>query len=269
MAYTALLPDFNGDGVLVGRPTQDIHEESAVQNYPVGTIHERHGRRFRYCKAYEAITVTNRGCPNMVQYPWIATSVRSAKFVSCNSFLAGDKRIVLTVDDVVEDSPYAALTKNFFAGGYINAFFDSNAIQTLRVSGNEVGTVNADSAANTDIILYLDEPFAKDYAAGCTVDLYASPYIAIGASGSATAYSSFVVVPHLAVTSGYWFWGQTRGPCWVTPNAGITTANVRDVYFHSNGTVKVNSGDGLQRAGYILYKGDGSQDDSTIMLQLE
>lgn len=268
--YTPYLADFNSDGFLKGRPVQDVHEESEIQMYPIGTIHERHGRRYRYCKAYEAITITNRGCPNMVQYPWIATAVRSAKFVSCNSFLKGDKRIVLTVDDVIEDSPYAGLTKNFFVGGYINAFFDTNCIQTLRVSGNEVGTVNGSSAANTDIILYLDEPFAKDYAAGCTVDLYASPYIAVGASGSLTGWSSVVVVPHLAVTSGYFFWGQTRGPCWVTPTSGITGTTIRMTYFHSDGTIKDAGTDtSLQMAGYIIYKGDNTQDDATIMLMLE
>ena len=266
---TPYLGDMNDDGVVRGRPYQEVGEIAAAQNYPIGMKLERHGRIYRYCKAYEAITITNRGCPNMVDYPWIATSVRSAKFVSCNSFVAGDRKITLTVDDVVEGDPYAALTKNYFTGGFINCFFDTNAIQTIRVSGNEIGTVNASSAANTDIILYLDEPFAKNYASGCSVDLYASPYIAVGASGSKTAYASVVVVPHVAVTSGYFFWGQTQGPCWVTPTAGITTANVRDVVFHSDGTVKVNTGDGLQRAGYIMYKGDGSQDDSTIMLQLE
>lgn len=267
---TPFLGDMNDDGVVRGRPYQEVGEISEKQNYPIGMILERHGRRYRYCKAYEAIAITNRGCPSMVDYPWIATSVRSAKFVSCNSFVAGDRKITLTVDDVVEDSPYAALTKNFFTGGFINVFYDTNAIQTIRVSGNDVGNVNASSAANTDIPLYLDEPFAKDYAAGCTVDLYASPYIAIGASTSLTGWASVAVIPHVAVTSGYFFWGQTRGICWVTPSAGITGTGIRMVYFHTDGTIKDGGTDtSLQLAGCIAYKGDNTQDDATIQLMLE
>jgi hypothetical protein len=265
---TPFLGDINDDGVVRGRPYQEVGEISELQQYPIGMILERHGRRYRYSKAYEAITITNRGCPSMVEYPWIATSVRSAKFVSCNAFVAGDRKITLTVDDVIEDtSPYAALTKNFFTGGFINCFFDTNAIQTIRVSGNEIGVA---AAANTAIVLYLDEPFAKDYAAGCTVDLYASPYIAVGASSSLTGWASVAVIPHVAVTSGYFFWGQTKGVCWVTPTSGIVGTTIRMTYFHSDGTVKDAGTDtSLQMAGPIIYKGDNTQDDCTIQLMLE
>ena len=268
---TTFLTDFNASGVLVGRPTQEINEQSSTQKYPVGTILERHGRRFRYCRAYEAISITHRGCPSMVQYPWIATSVTSAKFVSCNAFVAGDKQITITVDDILQDtSPYPGYDTNFFAGGYIVAFYDTNAIGVHRITGNKPATVNADSAANCDITLYLDEPLTKDYAAGCTVDIYASRYISIGASSSNTGWTSVACIPQCAVTSGYWFWGQTRGPCWVTPTTGITGTTVRMTYFHSDGTIKDGSTDtSLQPAGYIIYKGDNTQDDAMIQLMLE
>jgi hypothetical protein len=268
---TEYLKDFNYDGFLKGIPNQAVNEESEIQKYPVGTILERNGRRWRYSKAYEAITITHRGCPSMVQYPWIATSLTSAKFVSCNAFKKGDKRIVITVDDYIEDtSPYNSKQLNFFAGGYIAVFYDTNVIGIHRITGSEPSTVNADSAANCDIILYLDEPLTKDYAAGCTVDIYGNRYISIGASGSNTGWASVAVIPQCPVTSGYWFWGQTRGPCWVTPTSGITGTTIRTVYFHSDGTIKDGGTDtSLQMAGYIIYKGDNSQDDALIQLMLE
>jgi hypothetical protein len=265
------LSDFNATGVLVGRPHQEISEESAIQQFPIGTIWEPHGRRFRYCQAQAAISITHRGCPSMVDYPWIATSLYSAKFVSCNAFAAGDRKITLTFDDYcIDNSPYAGITKNFFTGGYLTFFFDTNHIGVYRVTGNEAATVNADSAANSDMIVYLDEPIAEAYVAGCTVDLYASPYAKIGPSTALTGWASVAVIPQIPVTTQYFFWGQTRGPCWVTPTTGITGTTIRDVYFHSDGTIKDAGTDtSLQRAGYIIYKGDNTQDDAMIMLQLE
>ena len=268
---TTFLTDFNASGILDGRPYQEISAESATQIYPVGTILNRHGRRFRYCRAYEAITITHRGCPNVAQYPWVATSLTTLKGVSVNAFLAGDKQIVFTGDDYIEDtSPYNSLSPNYFAGGYIACFFDTNRIGIYRVTGSTASKVNGSSAANIDITLYLDEPIAKDYAAGCTVDLYCSPYMNVGASGSLTGWSSVVCIPQCAVTSGYWFWGQTAGPCWVTPTSGITGTTIRQVYFHSDGTIKDGGTDtSLQMAGYILFKGDNTQDDAMIQLMLE
>jgi hypothetical protein len=268
---TTYLQPFNRDGVLRGYPTQDVYQQSATPQYPIGTIYETNGLRFRYCKAYEAISILGRGCPSMVQYPWIATSITSAKFVSCNAFKAGDKKVTITVDDYIEDTtPYNSKDKNFFVGGCVVFFFDTNAIQTINITGSEPSTVNADSAANCDIILYLETPISKDYAAGCTADIYGSRYISIGASTSNTGWSSVACIPQCAVTSGYYFWGQTKGRCWVTPTSGITGTTIRQVYFHSDGTIKDAGTDtSLQLAGYIIYKGDNSQDDAVIQLSLE
>jgi hypothetical protein len=203
----------------------------------------------------------------MAQYPWITTSVTTAKFVSVNAFKKGDTQITLTVDD---EAVTNLRTKNYFVGGYIACFFDTNAIGVYRICGNEPSTENASSAANEDIVLYLDEPIAKDYASGCTVDLYCSPYMNVGASSSLTGWASVVVVPQVAVASGSWFWGQTSGPCWVTPTSGITGTTIRQVYFHSDGTIKDAGTDtSLQMAGYLLYKGDNTQDDAMIQLMLE
>jgi len=70
------------------------------------------------------------------------------------------------------------------------------------------------------------------------------------------------------VTSGYYFWGQTRGPAWVTPNAGWNTAATRECEWHTNGTIKAATGVALQRAGYLLVNNTDA-DDAHIMLMLE
>jgi hypothetical protein len=271
---TPKLTDFNLTGRLTGRPIQAIHEESATQIYPVGTTYEKHGKVFKYCRANAAITVPNRGCPNMAYLPWHTNNIYGAKVLSIAAAQAGEKKVIVTFDDYITDTtPYNGICKDYFAGGEI-VFFNINQSSTIiincRVSGNEISTVNASSAANEDMILYLDEELPYDLVVADSVvaDLHPNPYMNVGDSGSVGTYGSVVCVPPIPVTSGYWFWGQTYGPCWVTPNAGITTAAVRDVVFHTNGTIKVNSGDGLQRAGTLIDFGDGSQDDALILLQL-
>lgn len=268
------MSDINQNGVLVGKPIEGygIYDQTADQMYPIGTKLELHGRTWRYCRAAEAITLPHRGSPNLVDYPWIATSLYSLKGLETGSRSVGDagrKSIVVEFDDYSHDtSPYASTFKNFFAGGFATIFFDSSLIATVRITGSEPCEADADTAANENITLYFDEELPTAIDASAHVDVYPSPYICQGNSNSGTAYSCFTCIPQIAVSSGYFFWGQTQGPCWVTPNSGVTTANYRDMAFHTNGTVKVQAA-GLQRAGYLIYKGDGSQDDSMIMLELE
>lgn len=267
------MSDINQNGELVGKPKEGygIYDETAEQMYPIGTILNLHGRQFRYCRAAEAITLPGRGSPNLVDFPWIATSLYSLKGVETGSRAvgaAGRKSIVVEFDDYSHDNtPYASTFKNFFQGGYMVAFFDTNLIATVRITGSDPCEADADTAANENVTLYFDEELPTAITASSHVDVYPSPYICQGASGSGTNYTAFTVVPQIAVTSGYFFWGQTKGPCWVTPNAGITTAKIKDVCFHTNGTV-ITYVAGYQRAGYMIYKGDGSSDDSLLMLDI-
>ena len=270
---SSFLTDINTTGILNGklREGAGIYEQSATQLYPIGYKVEFHGRTWVYCRAAEAITLPHRGSPNLVDYPWIATSLYSLKGLSTNDRsvgAAGRKSIVVEADDYGHDtSPYAPTIKNFFAGGYCNIFYNSSLIGCHRITGSDPCVTDATTGTSEDITLYFDEALPTAIDASCTMDVYPSPYMCQGASDSGTVYSSFTVVPPIAVTADYFFWGQVQGPCWVTPNAGITTAKYREVGFHTNGTVVVMVA-GYQRAGYMLYKGDGSQDDSLIMLNL-
>lgn len=268
------LTDFNQDGMVGGKPKAGvcgIYDATATQYFPVGTKISLHGREWVYCRAVEAIGQPHRGSPNMTLYPWVATSLYSLKGVETNErhvSAAGVKKITVEFDDYAHDtSPYAPTFKNFFAGGFMNIFFTSDLIATVRITGSEPCEADVTTAANEDIVLYFDEPLPTAVVAASHIDVYPSPYICQGDSDSGTVYSAFTVVPPIAVTADYFFWGQVKGPCWVTPNAGITTASIRDVGFHTNGTIKTYTA-GLQRAGYMMYRGDGSQDDATIMLDI-
>lgn len=268
------LQDVYTDGSLRAgslRPEAAIHLSTVKQFYPVGTKLDLHGRTLRYGRAAEAITLPHRGSPNLAYVPWHTNNLYATKGVSVNAAKAGDMRLISTFDDYTTDtSPYNSQYKNYFQNGLAVIFQDTNIIWCIRITGNEISTVNANSAANEDMIVYLAEPLPDDLAStSVQVDLYPSPYMNQGASASVGTYGRVTGIPMTTFTSGYWGWFQTKGPCWVTPTAGITTANVHQVVFHTDGTVKVNTGDGLQLAGYMLMRGDGSADDSVIMLQLE
>jgi hypothetical protein len=272
---TSILTDFNRSGRIEGKPKDlpaGIYTPTAIQYFPLGTRFEDHGREWVYCRAHEAITLPHRGSPCLAQYPWVATSVYSVKGEETDSRSVGDagrKSITVEfIDDYLTDSaPYMAKNKNSLAGGFATIFFTSELIATVRITGNEVAIADPDTATNDQMVIYFDDPLPTAIDASAHVDIYPSPYIACGNSNSGTVYSSFVCVPPCAVTSQYFFWGQVKGPCWVTPNAGITTAKYRDVGFHTNGTIVVMVA-GYQRAGYIIYRGDGSQDDAMIMLDI-
>lgn len=261
--------DQDKDGVVVGWPIQGIHESSTTQNYPIGMIHERHGRRFRYCMAYEELAYGGRGHPNMAYMPWIAGNLFACGDGDLKvAAIAGDQKIIVKVDDCTVINTQ---TVDYFVGGLAVIFPASNCSQNYRISGNDASYVDPGSADYENVPIYLDEPLPIGVDADVQVDLYPSPYRNVGHSSSGDTYMSYVCVPNCAevIASGSFFWGQTRGPAWVTPYIAITGALQRDVVFHYDGTVRVAAGNAMQRAGYIIQRGDGSCDDSLIQLMLE
>lgn len=258
--------EFNCDGTVVGRPAQGILEQSATQKYPIGTVYEAFGRRYRYCRAAAAITPARRGCPALIYDTWLAsTATTKPQFgsdASAGTGLAGDDFLVVTfgIDydtlrpvDCLQDG----LLTIFDAAGLI--------LDEHRIIGNDASYLV--SGADDTIKVYIDPPLARDYTA-VPVDGLPSPYNYCGDGGSVGTMTSVICVNPIIVSSGYYFWGQTRGPAWVTPNAGWQTAATREAEWHTDGTIKAAAGVALQRAGYLLAECTDS-DDAHIMLMLE
>jgi len=252
--------DFNSNGEIVGRPFQAVNEQSLTQKYPIGIKYESYGKIWRYCRAAATISPGKRGCPNLATSAWTGTD---------DSYGIGSDGATVTG---IAGSNYVDVTHRAhahtideFQGGIMNVYpaapLDVNIYQ-FRVIGND-----ADDAATLVLRAYLDPPLPVALTA-VPVDLNPSPYMNVGAPASVGTGFSVVVIPEITVTSGYFFWGQTHGPCWVTPNAGWTTVSVRECEFHTNGTIKAAAGVALQRAGYLLH-GNAADDDACIMLMLE
>lgn len=253
--------DFNTDGFIVGRPYQSPHEESSVQKYPIGTIWETFGKRYRYCRAGATITPSKRGCPSLVPNPWTAAGVSFGSDGCTATGNAGDSYVDVTLS---ADYDYERAV-DIFQDGILTLYPAADGgvdIWQHRIIGNDLS-----HTSNTIVRVYIDPPL-KEAAVATPVDGMPSPYMYVGAPASVGTQLSVVVVPEILVTSGYYFWGQTRGPCWVTPNAGFNTAATRECEWHTNGTIKAAAGVALQRAGYILVNNTDA-DDAHIMLMLE
>lgn len=242
--------EFNADGVLAGRPTQTVLEQSATQKYPIGTIYEAFGRRYRYCRAAAAITPARRGCPTLIYDTWKAsTATTQPQFGSDGSTVTGVSGEGFVVATFAAD--YDTLRPVDCLADGLLTLFDSGGIKIHehRIIGNDLSYTA--SGANDSVKIYIDPPLVED-ATAVPADGLPSPYNYVADGESVGTLASVIVVNPIIVTSGYYFWGQTRGPAWVTPNAGWQTAAYREAEWHTNGTIKAAAGVALQRAGYLL-----------------
>ena len=89
-------------------------------------------------------------------------------------------------------------------------------------------------------------------------------------------YISFVVVPLIAVTSSYYYWGQTWGPCYGTVESIVpgSAVNSRRVCFSPNGhlwsgtTLATGVVYSAQDAGYLIPQTSSGAGDQLYFLQL-
>lgn len=258
--------DFNTDGVLIGRPHQTVHEESATQKYPVGMIYEAWGKRWRYCRAAEAIIIARRGCPNISQNPWDAEGYSFGSDMCTATGVLGENYVIVTLG---VDYDNVARTVDCFQGGLLTTYpvapRDDEIFQ-YHILGNDP-SYKVGAVAHDTVKLYLDPPPQEAWTA-VAVDGMPSPYMNVGDSLSLGTQSSVIIVPEIQVTIARFFWGQTKGPAWVTPSPGWNTASTREAEFHTNGCIKAAAGVALQRAGYLLTESSDA-DDAHIMLMLE
>ena len=251
--------EFNCDGIIVGRPYQSVHEQSAVQKFPVGYIYEAFGHRWRYSRAAANITPAKRGCPNLTQNPWTAGGYSFGADGCTATGVAGSNFV-----DVTLGADYdIERTLDCFQDGIITLFPASGIpIWQYRIIGND-----ASHTSNTIVRVYIDPPLVEA-AVAVPCDGMPSPYMNVGDGESVGTQLSVVVVNEHIVTIGNYFWGKTKGPTWVTPSPGWNTAVTREAEWHTNGCIKAAAGVALQRAGYILVNNTDA-DDACIMLMLE
>jgi len=228
---------------------QGILEQSTVQKYPIGLRYAKGDRVFRHSKAGNALTAMKAGHQGHV-----ATEVYTAAV----AYAAGANQIKIL--DTDEDHGV-----DYYAGGYI----------WIMVAGDyRMYSVTGSTASDgTSVTLILGEPLVVNVPASTWITAWPSIYSNV--VSTASTKMSNVVVPLIDVTSGYYFWGQTWGPCFGTAFNVVpgVNDNQREVYFNIDGALM--AGDDLsldttvrQRAGFILTNTTPGG-DQFYMLQLE
>ena len=242
----------------------DLVAESAVQRYPIGTQFKRDGRIYRYCKAGEAMAVGHQGflkvsrtvCPG-------GTGGGGSEAALYQAAAAEDT--VIWLGDTTDRA------KDYYEDGFMVVMNDLLHYNRYRIIGSDIATT-------LDYVKVKIAPpglkAAHAIAAG-TVGAYRSPWIDIRSMLTAANQSWFspVGMAPFAITSGYFFWLQTAGPCWGTGASTWPgqTANQRTVMANTDGSlIGITATTYLyQRVGYLLSGTQSDYGDVFFMLQLD
>ena len=251
--------DFAGDTML------GIYAIETTQRYIYGTrLLTWDGKVYKYGKAVAALTsgfgVFNNANDTVADMLNTATTIAS---------VIGDKKWTLTVGAAEGYAGGGDLTLDELAGGYMTIGHGAGTPETHTIVGNEAVTDGG------TCIVTNETPFANAYAIGSFQETQLNPYRYQTSTASEVAAVMSVAI--VAVASGSNFWGQTWGPCWVTPGGGDATpgdsVNDREVYFVGDGSVNgataLTIENGYQRAGFIIDTTEvGTGTMPLVMLQI-
>lgn len=231
-------------------PAHWITEESDVKCHPLGTRLVVGPNIYRYCKSSEALSA-GKLCTAVadsdaedtvtVAHPigTTALTVTAATDITADQYEDG----VLIVDE----GTGAGNTYDILS----NAAITSAATGTVNIYG---GLKVAWATADTDIVL-------------CT-----SPYVV--QESNSDQVETPICVPRIAVSSGYYFWGQTRGLCGVLQDeAQGNAAGTRMVTIGSSqgGAVESYDGAGETCVGHRYFDNASDEDAKyqPVMLLLD
>jgi len=244
----------SGGHMLAGGKLQDIHEQSTVQNYDIGTRLVVDDRVFRYCKAGTALRELIGGLCGMSQIEVNTHATAS---------LAGTKEV--TILDTTER------VKDWYAGGYYWGMLyapETTGIGPLyRIKSSAVG-------AGVSVKLTLETPLIREIPASTWSTAWASIYSNIQTADLPKA--SLVCMPLIQVANGSYFWGQTWGPCFMQCGYSPGSKDYdRELYYKANlygclpGSEVVFESDVVpQRVGFLLPNTAVIGTDNFFMLQL-
>ena len=223
------------DGPISGGQWQPLYEQSAIQNFPIGTRLQVQDRTFHYACAGGTTAVAMKAGHN--------ASAECSANTAATAYAAGVKTIIFLDTDT--------RAAHYYQNGYAWVMnLTSGVYQFLKIKDSDVAL-----AADNQVTLHLYDPLPFAIPASTWLTVHRNPYASILFTTVNT--SSMVGVPLIPVTSGYYFWIQTWGPCFGTAMSAIpgAAANDRAIYFNSDGAL-INGAslttNGMQYAGYLL-----------------
>lgn len=205
-----------------GEPRQGIYEESASQNYAVGTkLVYGDGRVFRYTKN-AANTLTKA---KMTQCQVVETKTHEIT-QGDGVFAVGDTQIAMTI------TGSGTFVKDEFAQGwfFVNKGTAMGDIYKVLASHLSYETGGARGAGVDDTImnLLLETPIRTATALTSEASLIPSRWYDVVVFP--TAHTGLATgVPLIGITASYYFWAQTGGACPIIVDTGETVAIGNDV----------------------------------------
>jgi hypothetical protein len=200
--------DYLGSEGLVGPqsvPSWDfLYAVSTIKN-PMYNLGDRvvlpDGREFRYAKSTGSNALY---AAHTCQFTYTGYTAWTAFAVGAS---VGDKEITIPA------AAHAALAKDELRGGYV-VIFDgaSDYYTTVR------GIIGNDAAANGALFkIYLDAALTYAITAGTSAcETYQNPYAALKSTEDNATAVAGVPAAYVSATAQY-FWVQTKGPSWVSP----------------------------------------------------
>jgi hypothetical protein len=220
------------------------------------------GRVFRYCKSgaacypgqgnvfYNAIPAT--GIDYSLLYEAAALGARSIKMTNQGT-------VAQTLDGLRGGE---IILKPASGSG-------NDELQMRGIIGNTAGGVS-------DVItIYLDAPLTEALTTASYAFCMPSPYSDIRQTGGTAGCVSFAGVAAIEITaSGYYFWLQTKGLCWIAPQSGVgATTYYRTAYWRHDGSVDIHPNIGTnvtdQIAGVIIDNNSAANGSTLISLQCD
>jgi len=204
------------------------------------------GRVFKYCHSLGSL-LSGFGAANIAPYN-IGAVLPAAAAV-------GDTEVLVTI---ASGDGYAAdgvVAENELIGAYVVMGNGESLVQNRMIIGN-----TAVASGGGTCTIKLDGGIANAMTISssyCEIILNPYKYLSKGAY----EYQAFMCVPALNAATGYNFWGQTWGPCWVTPGGADATpgssADDRTAYFVGDGSVNfgtyvISLARGHQLAGFAI-----------------
>ena len=248
---------------LPGRPDQGVFEESAVQNFKIGSKKRVNGSTYHYNRASVAL-------PKMTGQYRLAGSLTAIlaanELIMTVAALAGQKLVTI---------PDAASPVNYYQNGTIEIWSGGG-------TNYEFHRIASSTASDgTNVILTLKDNLLYDIAVGEMVLPMPSPYYAVGPMGAGYAQRQYAAcLSPIPVTIDHFFWGLTYGECFISCQGGgwpQDAVGCMDVFAWQDGTIAHlaawgagtydGAGTSPQRVGTGLYQGDYGT--GRIMLQLD
>jgi len=219
-----------------------LRTNETVQKHVIGRrVLTFDGRVYRYCLA------TTGGVDGYHACKSLAGDALGEALATAQSI--GDNEITVTE---------TGFTKNELAGAYVFIYGASGGGSLHYITGNDA---SGGTTTRIDLLERLHEAITTNYC-----EMFYNPYGYC--TKTATNKAACIAVPACAADASEFFWGQTWGPCVVSPGETITpSGDIRQLAFGANNAVflKANVTNG-QHAGFVMnYNSDNGP---LIMLQI-